>query len=65
VLKQRISIMDTAHPRGVASHPIHPPALFLNPLHYIQELEYTIGAYSCYMPCLVAYKLERQWLWVV
>ena len=25
VLKRRISSMDTAHPRGVASHPIHPP----------------------------------------
>ena len=25
VLKQRISIMDTAHPKEVASHPIHPP----------------------------------------
>ena len=25
VLKHRINIMDTAHPRGVASHPIHPP----------------------------------------
>ena len=41
VLKERISIMDTAHPRGVASHPNHP-------IHPDQPL---------YCMCIIAFSL--------
>ena len=62
VLKRRISSMDTAHPRGVASHPIHPP--WISPCDCVSNIGELL-CILCMFPIHVHVIYYLHWHWTL